>query len=77
MLEPANLAASIYSLFAIVTVTPRMFLAKKGILTRATAIMALNKPGPSAATIANAKRIYGKAINTSTKRIIILSVLLP
>ena len=54
-----------------------MFLAKKGILTRATAIMALNKPGPRAATIANAKRIYGKAINTSTKRIIILSVLFP
>ena len=57
LLIPDNLAASMNSLLAKVTVTPRIFRAKKGMFTRATAIKALNNPGPSAATIASAKRI--------------------
>ena len=45
------------SLLAIVTVTPLMFLAKKGMLTKATAIIALKRPGPKTATIASANKI--------------------
>ena len=40
----------------------------------ATAISAFSKPGPSAATIASARSMYGKAINMSTARMITLSV---
>ena len=65
------------SLLAIVTVTPLMFLAKKGMLTKATAIIALKRPGPKTATIASANKIYGNAIKTSMIRIITLSVLFP
>jgi hypothetical protein len=39
------------------TVTPLIFRAKKGIFTIATAISALNKPGPRAATMAKASKI--------------------
>ena len=45
------------SLLAIVTVTPLIFLAKKGMLTKATAIIALKRPGPNTATIASASKI--------------------
>ena len=39
---------------------PRMLRAKNGTFTAATAISALNSPGPKAATIASAKQDVGK-----------------
>ena len=55
--RPASRAASTNSLLAMLTVMPRILRAKNGTLTAATAMSALKRPGPSAATIASAKRM--------------------
>ncbi len=54
---PDRRAASTNSRWAMLTVTPRMFRAKNGMLTTATAISAFISPGPSAATMASASRM--------------------
>ena len=71
---PDIFAAIIKSEFAYAKEIPLTFLAKKGIFTIATATSELKiLVYPITATIANASKTYGNAINTSTERIKILS----